>query len=229
MKPVILFLLTSISVSLYSQQTGTPGFLTQIGRSTDGSVRVCLLVDNNGDGKELFIYRNGKSWDTLSIAREGDSYIGDTCFIQTVQIDKKGLKEVVLSWSTQFSHSYGGSPGGSFSNKFTKHEIWNLNTGKKLFAAQSVYYNEEHTGFYSGTYSSDLRTRKVTCSYRYTFSVTNEGKVVISRLQVNNSVMYDNETVNRIKEEKNACSFSMPDHQPGIYVLRGQQFIRAEK
>lgn len=112
MRLVILLILTSISVSLYSQQTGSPGFLTQIGSSTDGSVKACLLVDKNGYGKELFIYRNGKTWDTLSIAREGNSYIGDTCFIQTV-------------------------------------------------------------------------------------------------------------------EEKNACSFSMPDHKPGVYVLKSEQFVRA--
>ncbi len=227
MRPVILLMLTSISLSLYSQQTDSRGFLTQIGSTTDGSVRACLLVDKNGYGKELFIYRNGKTWDTLSIAREGDSDIGDTSFIKTVQIDKKGLKEVVLSWSGQGSHSYGGVPGGGFSNKFTKHEIWNLNTGKKLFAAQSVYYNEEQTGFYSETDSSDLRTRKVTCSYHYTFSVTKEGKVVISQLKVKNAVTYDDEKVNRIREEKNACSFSMPDHKPGVYVLKGEQFVRA--
>jgi hypothetical protein len=202
-----------------------PGFLTEIGCSTDGLVKACVLVDKNGNGKELFIYKNGKTWDTLSIAREGDSDIGDTCVIQTVQIDQKGLKEVVLSWSGQGSHSYGGFPGGGFFNEFTKHEIWNLNTGKKLFAAQSVYYNQEKMGYYNERDSSVLRTRTETCSYQYTFSVTKEGKVIISHLKEKNSVTYDDETVNRIKEEKNACSFQMPDHKPGIYVFKGGQFI----
>src|ERR1044072_3179641 len=141
MRLVIFLMIASMSFSVYSQQATIAGFLTEIGRSTDGLVKACLLVNKNGYGTELLIYKNGKNWDTLSIVREGDSDIGDTCFIQTVQIDKKGLKEVVLSWSGQGSHSYGGPTGGGFSNKFTKHEIWNLNTGKKLFAAQSLYYN----------------------------------------------------------------------------------------
>ena len=229
MRLLILLTITSMSFSVYSQQTETTDFLKEIGCSTDGLVKACLLIDKNGYGKEVLIYRNGKNWDTLSIAGEGDSDIGDTCFIQTVQIDQKGLKEVVLSWSGQGAHSYGGDPGGGFSNKFTKHEIWNLNSGKKLFEAQSVYYNQESTGYYSKTDSSVLRTRTVTCSYQYTFSVTKEGRVVISDLKKNNSVTYDDETVNRIKEEKNACSFPMPDHKPGVYIFRSGQFVRPGK
>lgn len=226
MRPVILLMLIGMSFSAYSQQTEPSGFLTEIGISTDGLVRACVRVDKNGYGKELLIYKNGKTWDTLSIAREGDSDIGDTCFIQTVQIDQKGLNEVVLSWSGQASHSYGGSPGGGFINKFTKHEIWNLNTGKKVFAAQSVYYNQESVGYYSETDSSVLRTQTQTCSYQYTFSVTKEGKVIINHLEEKNSVTYDDETLNRAKEEKNDCSFSMPDHKPGIYVFRVGQFVK---
>lgn len=225
MRLVILLMLTSMSFTVYSQQTETSGFLRQIGCSTDGLVKACLLIDKNGYGKELLIYKDGKTWDTLSIAREGDSDIGDTCFVQTVQIDKKGLKEVVISWSGEGSHSYGGNPGGGFFTKFTKHEIWNLNTGKKLFAAQSIYYNQENMGYYSETDSSVVRTRTQTCSYQYTFSVTKEGKVVISHLKEKNSVTHDDETVNRIKEEKNACSFP-PDHKPGVYLFRGGQFVR---
>jgi len=209
MKPVILLMLTCISMSVYSQQTQATGLFTEIGSSTDGLVKACVLVDKNGYGKELLIYRNGTTWDTLYIAREGDSDIGDTCVIQTVQMDQKGLKEVVLSWSGKSSHSYGGHPGGGFSNEFTKHEIWNLNTGKKLFAAQSVYYNQESIGYYNKKDSSVLRTRTKICSYQYTFSVTKEGKVVISQLK-----------------EKNACSFLKPDHKPGVYVFKGGQFIR---
>lgn len=229
MRPVILLLLTSIPFFVYSQQTETPGFLTEIGRSTDGLAKACLLVDKNGYGKELLIYKNGKTWDTLSIAREGDSNMGDTCFIQTVQIDQKGLKEVVLSWSGQVSHSYGGPLGGGFDNNFTKHEIWNLNTGKRLFAAQSVYYHEESAGYYSKTDSSVLGTRTSTCSYQYAFSVTKEGKVVISDLKEKSFVKYDDETVSKSKEEKNDCSFSRPDHKPGVYVLRGGQLVREGK
>lgn len=229
MRPVILLMLTSLSFSVYSQQTEATGFFSEIGSSTDGLVKACVLVDKNGYGKELLIYRNGKTWDTLSITREVNSDIGDTCFIQTVQIDQKGLKEVVFSWSGESSHSYGGLPGGGFFNKFTKHEIWNLNTGKKLFAAQSVYYNQELMGYYNETDSSDLRNQTITCSYQYTFSVTKEGKVVISHLKVKNSVTYDDEAVNRIKEEKNACSFPMPDHKPGVYVFKGGQFVREGK
>jgi hypothetical protein len=229
MRPVIVFLLTCISFSLYSQQTDRTDFLTQIGCSTDGLVKACVLLDKNGYGKELFIYSNGKTWDTLSIAREGDSDIGDTCFIQTVQIDKKGLKEVVLSWSAKLSHSYGGEPGGSFSSNCTKHEIWNLNTGKKLFAAMSVYYNEEVLGEYSKKDSSVLIDRTQICSYSYTFSVTKEGKVVISNLHKKNSVTYNDETVNRTHKEKNTCAFPMPDHKPGVYILKGEQFVRLGK
>src|SRR5689334_21835409 len=110
MRLVILLMITGLSFSVYSKQTANPGFLKEIGRSTDGLVKAGVLVDENGYGKELLIYRNGKKWDTLSIAREGDSDIGDTCFIKTVQIDKKGLNEVLLSWSGQVSHSYGGAP-----------------------------------------------------------------------------------------------------------------------
>lgn len=229
MRPVILLLLTSISISAFSQQKETSVFLKEIGCSTNGLIKACLQVDKNGYGKELLIYKNGKNWDTLSIAREGDSDMGDTCFIQTCQIDQKGLKEVVLSWSGQVSHSYGGSTGGGFLNKFTKHEIWNLNTGKKLFAVQSEYYQEENMGYYGEADSSVLRSRTVTCSYQYTFSVTKEGKVRISHLVENNAVTYDDETVNRIKEEKSVCSFLKPDHKPGVYVFKNGQFIREDK
>jgi hypothetical protein len=221
MRPVLLLLLTSISLSVYSQQTS--GFLAELGCSPDRQVKACLLVDQNGYGKELLIYRNGKAWDTLSIAREGDSDIGDTCFIQTVQIDQKGFKEVVVSWSGEGSHSYGGSTGGGFSNKFTKHEIWNLNTGKKLFAAQSEYYQEESIGYYIKP-DSVLQTQTVICSYQYAFSVTKEGKIKIGNLEEHNAVTDDNGTVN-----KNACSFSRPDHTPGVYVFRNGQFIKEGK
>lgn len=229
MRTVVLLLLTSMSFSVYSQQTETPGFLTEIGRSTDGLIKACLQVDENGYEKELLIYKNGKNWDTLSIARERESDMGDTCFIQTTQIDQKGLKEVVLSWSGQLSHSYGGPLGGGFDHKCTKHEIWNLNTGKKLFAAQSAYYHEESTGYYSKTDSSVLGTRTATCSYQYAFSVTKEGKIVISDLKEKNSVRYEDETIDGIKEEKNDCSSSRPDHRPGVYLFRSGKFVRAGK
>lgn len=221
MRPVILLLLTSLSLSVYSQQTS--GFLTEIGCSPDRQVKACLLVDRNGYGKELLIYRNGKKWDTLSIAREGDSDIGDTCFIQTVQIDQKGLKEVVLNWSGEGSHSYGGPTGGGFFNKFTKHEIWNLDTRKQLFAAQSEYYQEESIGYYSKP-DSVLQTQTVICSYQYAFSVTKEGKVRISNLKEHNAVTDDNGV-----SKKSDCSFSKPDHTPGVYVLKNGQFIKEGK
>lgn len=226
MRPLLLLILISFCSSGFSQHTERPGFISETGRSANGLVKLSLLVDQNGYGKELLIYKKGKNWDTLSIARDGDSDMGDTCFLQTVQIDQKGLQEVVLSWTGGGSHSYGGPTGGGFVNKFTKHEIWNLDTGKKLFEAQSMYCNEESVGINSETDPSILRTRTETCSYWYTFSVTPTGKIMIRDYKEKNSVTYDDETVNRIKEEKNACSFPMPDHKPGVYVFRGGKFVR---
>lgn len=190
----------------------------EIGSSPDSTIKVFF---HNGNGTYILFYKKGVNWDTLTIA-DGSASIS-ACTIRAIQIDGKGLDEVVISWTNEMSHSYGGYPGGGFFNKYTIHEIWNPDTRKKIFSSQSDYYNQEINGV--PVNDSVAITQTVTCSYSYKFAVTAKGQVLISNVKKNNSVRYDDDTTNKIKKERNACSSIKPDHKEGVYILKDGAFV----
>ena len=226
MRTVITYIFFFIALSGFGQQEGSLAHLELVGSSCDSLVKAFLQIDKNGDGKYILVFKKDLNWDTLEFAGDGSPAIQDTCTIRTIQIDRKGLKEVIITWSLHMSHSYGGL-GGGFENSYTMNEIWNLDTREKIFSAQNAYYNFETT-VYAENDSADQIIRTVICSYSYDFAVTDNGQIVISNMKEDNSVTYGDDPHNKIKKEKDACSFSPPDHEEGVYIYKEGEFIWAE-
>jgi hypothetical protein len=217
----IICIVCFITFPGYGQPVNKAGFREEIGSSPDSTVKAFLQVDSTGNGTYMLQYKKDRQCDTLTFA-DGSAGI-TSCTVKTIQIDGKGLKEVVISWTIQMSHSYGG-PGGGFLNTYTLNEIWDLDRRKKIFSAQSAYYNEETT-VSPGNDSTAGNERTVICSYSYQFTVTANGQVVIGPVKQNSSVTYNEDTTNRIKKEKEACAWPKPDHKAGTYILKNGVFV----
>lgn len=214
----IAFLL--IGLRGFCQENDTIKYWREVCSSQDGAVK---MFENQY--KYFLKYKNLGKWDTLTFADGSASF--DSCTIEKAQIDKKGLKEIIVSWTIEMSHSYGGT--GGFYNKYTMHEIWSLDMRRKIFSAQDHHYNWENTYAEPDTATGmDFMSRTEICSYSYDFNVNNKGQVEIKNLKKDHSVTYDEEngqTVSKDESSENACPLTAPDHEEGVYVLKKGQFI----
>lgn len=132
----------------------------------------------------------------------------DSCTIEALQIDNKGLKELIITryWKSPFVDYMGNVINWSSDIILTENEIWNLDTKKKIFSAISRYSIIKTTTYYEWKYSESS-------SYSYDFMIDNKGQVSIKNIKVNNL------------SDKPILNIAKPDHKEGFYVFKNEEYI----
>jgi hypothetical protein len=217
----ILTFFLSTAIRCYGQPSDSTNW-TELGSSEDGTLRVFSIGTESMIDKYVIKFNQGLTWDTLSFADESAQI--DSCIIKTIQVDRKGLREVMISWTLRLSHSYGGTMGGGVTTNLTRNEIWNLETRKRIFAATSNYYNWENTNSEIDSIGRYEETISI-CSYSYDLNVNDKGEIIVSNLKESNS----NETtdygdngvvISKTTKSSDICLDSRPDHQVGTYKFK---------
>jgi hypothetical protein len=204
-----------------------------IGQTQDQKFKAYLICDER-PCKYVLKYLKGKQWDTLTFSlseisditvRRNNAGMGaeilDSCILTTIQIDRKGLPEIIVSrWIGRYD-AYQRNDQSEVS--YTINEIWNLDTRQKLFSARSEYLYSAHSENWKEQDSSYIVTSidDTECSYNYKFLVDNNtGDITISDLH---------------KSQQGQCADNiyqenyMPDHVEGIYIYRNGSFILSSK
>jgi len=193
-----------ITFQAVGQKNNLNNFIV-LGQSSDSSVKV-IFEPKESEGKNYYlIYQNGLQCDTLSFPYK--TYC-DSCSVKVLQIDKKGLKEAIITWyrETPFIDYSGNAIDWSSNIIVTANEIWNLDTKQNIFSAISRYSLIKTTTYYNWQFSE-------ICSYSYDFIIDDKGHVSIKNIKTNN--LSDKPIFNLVK----------PDHQEGLYVFKNEQYI----
>jgi hypothetical protein len=184
---------------------------------TDYSDRVILVQQNNNKSDTLLLFCN--DW------LEGYIKI-DTCFVQAIQIDGKGQREIILAINMNGREILGES--GALTVKKTLNEIWNIDTKEKLFSAISDYeYSSEYIHIDNDDTSIYIH-ETTEFSYKYNWSINDNGRITIKGIQ----------TKHLLESYRNDCSSEIPgyclkyhicpDHEEGIYEFVNGKYILKE-
>ena len=173
--------------------------------TSDSTVKI-ISDPKESEGKKYYLtYQNGLQYDTLFFSY---IYYCDSCRVKAIQIDNKGLKEVIITWYWESPLiDYSGNVINWSSNIIvTANEIWNLDTKQNIFSAISRYSLIKTTTYCNWQYSE-------ICSYNYDFMIDDKGQVNIKNIKTNN--LSDKPIFNLVK----------PDHQEGLYVFKNERYI----
>lgn len=179
------------------------------GQLKDGSVKAYLFLPDGYTHSKYLVYKRNNQLDTLSFS--DNSYIAfpDTFTLRAIQIDGKGLKEILVTWNLPYIDTIGGK-----TNKvqLTFNEIWDLDTHQKLFSAQSNFY-EHYVSSLLRVDGADTLYEETICAYSYDFIVNNTGQITIRNLKKN-------------FQPANCCRI---DNMEGFYIFKNGQFILTNK
>lgn len=196
------------------------------GSLTNGSVKVYGVEDKLNSQDYFAVISNRESQiDTITFPFSGYLPNGiDTMFLQSIQIDKEGQNELLISWEyetpvqTNYYHS------GKEIEKINK--IINLDTRKEMFSAVEFYF---HSKSFQPWKKDDVGNFYVdTASYSYDFTIDSYGIITIGDLKSkcvrhNTSIQAnDNQkkTMNIATEIVSYDCSIFIDHRPGTYRYR---------
>ena len=179
---------------------GQTGWLLK-GQLKDGTVKAFAVPDKDsqttGSAKWNLVYKNRQSkWDTLTFAPKA-TVVVDSILLTALQIDGKGLKEIVLTYTINLAYK---TAIKERQNRYTINTIYNLDTRTIIFFARSEYYY--------------LNKEKIintdSCTYSYNFSIDHQGTVIVKNVK---------------KYFLGSCDPSLVDKSEGIYVFKDGQYI----
>jgi hypothetical protein len=153
-------------------------------------------------------------------------FLSDTCLVSPVDIDGKGLPELMLSYSYQ-------AGGAGAMSGYSEVRIWSLDLGKEIFQADTSSYRQH---LYTTYGNSDLNEDSFplgalsiyeNCSWSYKLNIS-RNKIMIDQLRLNNDYEERNETGELVhRKRKNADC--IPDHEEGVYLWEKNKFVRQVK
>ena len=152
-------------------------------------------------------------------------FLSDTCYVAPVDIDGKGLPELVVSYSY---HAGGaGSTAG-----YTQVRIWSLDLGREIFQADTSSYVQSlsTTNNNTGPNQDSFPTVSIyeNCAWSYKLNI-GRNKITIDQLRLTKDYEErDAETGQRLLK-KGTNTDCVPDHQEGEYVWEKDKFVRQAK
>ncbi|MCD6066226.1 MAG: hypothetical protein K0S33_1052 [Bacteroidetes bacterium] len=211
MKQAVISTLLLLAFQAFGQKSGPAWHLK--GQTKDGTVKAYLMWNDIGGHEEYLVYKKENRADTLAFCDYFYDLYPDTFMLKSIQIDGKGLKEIVVSWSLQYSDSM--NKGKAIKRSLTFNEIWDPDSRKKIFSAQNSFY--EHHVFastFADKHPSDTLRDTITCSYRYDFSVDSQGQITIKNTKKNFKPV-------------NVCK--QPDNEEGVYLFKNGEYVLTKK
>lgn len=216
MKYIIILTLSIILFESYGQTKAPYLESDTLGQLNDGSVKAFQSCDNEGNCIFLLKFKKGKQNDTLRFAYNETEVDQDSLKLKSLQIDGKGLNEIIISWTYTYYHTAMWQMYTSYSKSI---EIWNLDTHKKIFSANpsiEIYASNSYSIYDSNGQMTDSTWNTCShCKYSYNLNINNKGQIIIENIETNIS---DN-----LCDNHNDCD--KPDHQEGLYIFKDGQYI----
>jgi hypothetical protein len=152
-------------------------------------------------------------------------FLSDTCYVSPVDIDGKGLPELVVSYS------YHAGGAGSISG-YTQVRIWSLDRGREIFQADTSSYGQSLSTTYNNTGPNRDSFPAISiyeqCSWSYKLNIS-RNKITIDQLRFYNDYEeHDADTGERLLK-KGTNADCKPDHEEGIYLWEKNKFVRQVK
>lgn len=152
-----------------------------------------------------------------------------TATLEARQLNRKGLPEIIVSWTFSYTHSYGGggSPGtmgGGWEEDLAVTDIWDIDLDTIIFSATTHSYHgnmenevvlKDSLKTEAGEDSLDYVERSEECNWDYTLAINDDNSISITKLS---SRSLRTVKVNDIETEHNSNDCP-PDHAEGNFVL----------
>lgn len=169
-----------------------------------------------GSATYTLVWVNGKTTKSIRLFEENAfGYV--RVVIESQQLDGKGNPELLISWESEYTHSYGVDNGGwSVSKEMLL--VFNLNSWKTMFRADmlSAVHEEEITKINDSI--SNYNSKE--CFYGYSLDIDSTNAIVISDLKQHYKTI-----VNSVETDyRETCQ--LPDHQPGVYIIKNGIYVR---
>ncbi len=162
-----------------------------VGSTTDSTIQV-IFEHVDTTMKRYLVFENKNTIDTLFLSITDNKFHSNTCQIEQIQIDGKGLKEIHIKWTYTEPFGLGDYIGGQTSwgeqTIFVNHEIWSLDMKKRLFSAVSLYSVEKYTTYHG----RDEQTINTHSFWSYDFSINENGRITISNIKKTKDQIPDN-------------------------------------
>ncbi|MEZ4773030.1 MAG: hypothetical protein R3D00_07600 [Bacteroidia bacterium] len=188
---VVLSIVFTLNLSLTFGQLSGHKLVHHVGSTTDSTIQV-IFEQVDIIMKRYIIFENKNSIDTLFLSWTDNKFHSNTCQIDQIQIDGKGMKEIHITWTYTKPFGLGDYIGGQTSwgeqREFVNHEIWNLDARERLFSAVSLYSVEKYTT-YHGINEKTINTHSL---WSYDFSIDEHGRITISNIKKTQDQIPDN-------------------------------------
>lgn len=171
---------------LYGQKDSTIWHLS--GQTNDQTVKAYFVSGKQTScgnvtvlRRNVLVFKKGQLWDTLDLCDYGSMLpdFKDTCAVQSIQLDGKGLPEVILFWDRESIYY-----DGVIRYKF--YTIWDLDTKQRIFYITPDYYGLHKTKIneidVSGKFLDSIIERD-SCIYTCDFGINQECQIVIDNLK----------------------------------------------
>ncbi len=220
MKKLILPLLLLFIIQSFAQVAINSKWQFK-GQLKDSSVKAFSLpatIKGKRD-KDFLVYQRGNKLDTL-LLNEADhrQVFGDNCQLTAIQIDGKGLKEVLLTFTVSESVSANDEPGKARFYKYehTINEIWNLDSGSQLLMFTGSYFNYNKVTDYIGNIQTavyiDSSIHIDSCYYSAKVSMDAKGTITLKNIKLN-------------YEERCGNDIWIRKHGRGTFVFKGGKYV----
>ena len=178
------------------------------GQLKDGSVKAYLFSPPGYTHSKFFVYKRNDYIDTLLFSDNSYTDYPDTILLRAIQVDGKGLKEILVTWNLQYTDTSGGK---TTKGQLRFNEIWNLDTHEKIFSAQSKFYQHRIDTITVEGSTNNFHVIETFGAYSYDFKVNKKGQITIKNLQRN-------------FQPVNCCQI---DNEEGIYdFINGRYILR---
>ncbi len=215
------------------------GDTTELARLEKPSVALLKYFNDSLD-TDVFYWevQRGKKVKHLPAYSFDGIEIPQSATLQAMQLNGKGLPEIIVQWTFEAHHNYGGQPelgeggiAGGWSYSFTMVDVWDLDADSILFTAISNYAqeNSETEGIRKDSLSEneaeedtiDLVTRETNCNWEYEVTFNTDRSITLSMPTAD---AYEVISVNDVEKSRSPIECT-PDHLGGTFVLRRGVYV----
>ncbi len=151
------------------------------GQTTDNNVKAYFVSGKNISCPNVLTFKNGQVWDTLDLCSYASMlpYFKDTCLVQSIQMDRQGNNEVVLSWNYELIKN-------NETVRYRIYNVWDLDTRQRFFYMTPNYYRWNKEIIYMVNEFDKIMDSTITldsCTYQCNFEINSNGQIIISNLK----------------------------------------------
>jgi len=179
-KETILSALLFSAVPVFAQPANGAAWHLS-GQLDDGSVKAYSFTRSNGKRENALVFKKGTQPDTLLLGGYGSMLplFRDSCQLEAVQLDGKGLDEIRISFNRDESSKL-------YVVKSTFSTFYNLDTRKNIFWATTAYYSivkSPPLTYENGEVMDSMPQAVDTCIYNCRLEIHSDGTLTIDNVK----------------------------------------------